>query len=312
MWDTQRRRSRRQLFGPHRWQVNAFDWHGPSGSGLVFSASADGTVAAVDLDAGAAVRRLLDLNEGQIWSEEAATAGRWRMVTALSAGGLGSTPGQLIFAGDDSGRCWALDPRIRGAVVGCVPVMKRGGKVTCVHAHTSGAPLLLTSGNDRAMRVWDVRAMKWSPAAAALSPGRCRGTSVASGQLDSAAVPIAHFVHPRTVTSAYWSPVSGGRIVSTCIDNRLRVWDYASLMGYAVGSALQAGNPTQNEPPQRTYVHSHEFARYLSPFRAVWDPKDPAERTVGVVLTLHRQRNMHFYCAFFATGGNWTIHLGSL
>ena len=54
---------------------------------------------------------------------------------------------------------------------------------------------------------------------------------------------------------------------------RLRVWDYV----------LSA-----NEAPDREIVHSHDFNRYLTPFRAEWDPKDSAERTfvVGRYCTL--------------------------
>ena len=48
---------------------------------------------------------------------------------------------------------------------------------------------------------------------------------------------------------------------------RIRVWDYM----------LSADGP-----PDREIVHSHDFNRYLTPFRAEWDPKDPAERTFVV------------------------------
>ena len=41
--------------------------------------------------------------------------------------------------------------------------------------------------------------------------------------------------------------------------------------------ALQA-----DRPPDREIVHSHDFNRYLTPFRAEWDPKDPFERVVVV------------------------------
>ncbi len=37
-----------------------------------------------------------------------------------------------------------------------------------------------------------------------------------------------------------------------------------------------------NEAPDREIVHSHDFNRYLTPFRAEWDPKDSAERTFVV------------------------------
>lgn len=48
---------------------------------------------------------------------------------------------------------------------------------------------------------------------------------------------------------------------------RLRVWDYL----------LSAGGP-----PDREIVHSHDFNRYLTPFRAEWDPTDDSERRVVV------------------------------
>ncbi|CAI7929119.1 unnamed protein product, partial [Closterium sp. NIES-54] len=52
--------------------------------------------------------------------------------------------------------------------------------------------------------------------------------------------------------------ITGTRILSTCQDNRLRVWD-------SVFCDLQH--------PSSTIVHSHDFNRYLSPFKAHWDPK---------------------------------------
>lgn len=64
--------------------------------------------------------------------------------------------------------------------------------------------------------------------------------------------------HKRVVNSAYFSPLSGSKIITTSIDNRIRVWD--SIFG-------NLGNPS------REIVHSHDFNRHLTPFRAEWDPK---------------------------------------
>jgi len=55
--------------------------------------------------------------------------------------------------------------------------------------------------------------------------------------------------------------------MSTCIDNRVRVWDYLHSI---------------DKPCDREIVHSHDFNRYLTPFRAEWDPKDPHERLLVV------------------------------
>lgn len=64
--------------------------------------------------------------------------------------------------------------------------------------------------------------------------------------------------HNRVVNSAYFSPQSGSKILTTSQDNRLRVWD--SIFGNL-------------DSPSREIVHSHDFNRHLTPFRAEWDPK---------------------------------------
>lgn len=69
---------------------------------------------------------------------------------------------------------------------------------------------------------------------------------------------IYDLAHKRVVNSAYFSPHSGSKILTTSQDNRLRVWD--SIFGNL-------------DSPSREIVHSHDFNRHLTPFRAEWDPK---------------------------------------
>jgi DNA damage-binding protein 2 len=71
--------------------------------------------------------------------------------------------------------------------------------------------------------------------------------------------------HPRALSAAFFSPLTGHSILTTCGDNRLRVWDNIAHADAAASREL---------------VHSHDFNRYLSPFKAVWDPKDTTERTI--------------------------------
>ncbi|KAL5984456.1 DNA damage-binding protein 2 [Asimina triloba] len=68
--------------------------------------------------------------------------------------------------------------------------------------------------------------------------------------------------HRRVVNSAYFSPLTGSKILTTSQDNRIGVWD--SIYG-------------DLESPSREIVHSHDFNRHLTCFRAEWDPKDPSE-----------------------------------
>lgn len=74
-------------------------------------------------------------------------------------------------------------------------------------------------------------------------------------EADSSLVSLAH---GRVVNSAYFSQHSGSKILTTSQDNRIRVWD--SIFGNL-------------ESPSREIVHSHDFNRHLTPFRAEWDPK---------------------------------------
>ena len=69
---------------------------------------------------------------------------------------------------------------------------------------------------------------------------------------------LAELPHPRVVNSAYFSPITGNKILTTCQDNRLRIYD-------CIFSNLAE--------PSREIVHSHDFNRYLTGFRAEWDPK---------------------------------------
>lgn len=94
------------------------------------------------------------------------------------------------------------------------------------------------------------------------------GKSTAGGPLQVACVE-----HPKVVNSASFSPITGQKLMTTCIDNRIRVWDYLLAI---------------DGPPSQEIVHSHDFNRYLTPFRAEWDPKDPAERLIAIGRYAHR------------------------
>ncbi|KAI8500590.1 WD repeat-containing protein 76 [Branchiostoma belcheri] len=67
------------------------------------------------------------------------------------------------------------------------------------------------------------------------------------------------YQHSRSVSSAYFSPASGSRILTTCFDDRIRVFDSS-----AIGQ--------QTVKPLREVRHNNQTGRWLTPFRAVWVP----------------------------------------
>lgn len=70
--------------------------------------------------------------------------------------------------------------------------------------------LLMTAGNDYTARVLDIRGL-----------GGKRGAG------DALAAPeLAIMTHSKVINSAYFSPVTGRKVLTTCQDNRIRVWDY--------------------------------------------------------------------------------------
>ncbi|XP_057278684.1 WD repeat-containing protein 76 [Pezoporus wallicus] len=73
--------------------------------------------------------------------------------------------------------------------------------------------------------------------------------------------------HTKSVASAYFSPVTGSRVVTVCADNKLRVYDTTSL------------SPTVTA--LSTVSHNNHTGRWLTRFRAVWDPKQEHCFVVG-------------------------------
>ncbi|KFP12452.1 WD repeat-containing protein 76, partial [Egretta garzetta] len=69
--------------------------------------------------------------------------------------------------------------------------------------------------------------------------------------------------HTKSVASAYFSPVTGNRVVTVCADDKLRVYDTTSLSTVAVLSTIS------------------NTGRWLTRFRAIWDPKQEDCFVVG-------------------------------
>ncbi|KAM4675404.1 WD repeat-containing protein 76 [Discoglossus pictus] len=84
--------------------------------------------------------------------------------------------------------------------------------------------------------------------------------------------------HTKSVASAYFSPISGNRILTTCADDRIRVYDSSNMSVAA--------------PLLTTIRHNNHTGRWLTRFRAVWDPKEDSCFVVG---SMARPRQIEVY-----------------
>uniref|UniRef100_A0A8C6Y282 WD repeat-containing protein 76 n=1 Tax=Naja naja TaxID=35670 RepID=A0A8C6Y282_NAJNA len=88
--------------------------------------------------------------------------------------------------------------------------------------------------------------------------------------------------HSKSVASAYFSPVTGNRVVTTCADDTLRIFGTHCLSTLA--------------PVLATIRHNNNTGRWLTRFQAVWDPKRDDSFVVG---SMTRPRQIQ---AFHASG----------
>ncbi|KMZ60778.1 putative DNA damage-binding protein [Zostera marina] len=202
--------------------------------GTIYTSSSDGSVSCTDLETGMS-SRLMDLNPDG-WNGPA----NWRMIYGLDC----NQEKGLLLAADNLGSLYMFDPRSNKMLTEPLLIHKRGSKVVGLHCNPFQSDILLSCGNDHFARIWDLRQL---------------GTGKSSS--------LCNLQHDRVVNSAYFSPRTGSKIVTTSQDNRIRVWDCIFR---------------DMERPAREIVHSHDFNRYLTPFRAEWDPKDPSESLIVI------------------------------
>ncbi|XP_076012092.1 WD repeat-containing protein 76 [Genypterus blacodes] len=84
--------------------------------------------------------------------------------------------------------------------------------------------------------------------------------------------------HSLSISSAYFSPSTGNRVVTTCMDDKIRIFDTSSQTA---------------SPPLLTSIrHNMHTGRWLSKLSAVWDPK---REDCFVVGSMERPRRMKVF-----------------
>ncbi|XP_052578752.1 WD repeat-containing protein 76 isoform X1 [Peromyscus californicus insignis] len=130
------------------------------------------------------------------------------------------------------------------------------GKIRTVHVHPVSRQYFIAAGL-RDVHVYDARCLN----------------SKRSQPL------ISLTEHSKSIASAYFSPVTGNRVVTTCADCKLRVFD---------SSALSCQIPLLT-----TVRHNTITGRWLTRFQAVWDPKQEDCFIVGSMAHPRRVEVFH-------------------
>ncbi|KAL9837912.1 WD repeat-containing protein 76 [Geothlypis trichas] len=108
--------------------------------------------------------------------------------------------------------------------------------------------------------------------------------------------------HTKSVASAYFSPVTGSRVVTVCADDRLRVYDTTSLSStVTLLSSIR---------------HNNNTGRWLTRFRAIWDPKQEHCFLVGsmaqprqIEVFQDTGRLLHSFCNVDCLGSVCSINV---
>ncbi|KAF8478549.1 WD40 repeat-like protein [Russula ochroleuca] len=138
-------------------------------------------------------------------------------------------------------------------------------KIGCVSVNPINPAFILTSSNNRTLKVWDVRKLeKLSVQRNGVLEFELQDVE----QLDKSFFRVgtttlrAECRHDKSVTSAYWDP-RGRSIVSTCYDDALRIWDVSP-------SLMTKDGPFPSFRPLARIRHNCQTGKWVSLFKAQW------------------------------------------
>ncbi|XP_023971358.1 WD repeat-containing protein 76 isoform X1 [Physeter macrocephalus] len=129
-------------------------------------------------------------------------------------------------------------------------------KIRTVHVHPVHRQYFITAGL-RDIHIYDARC---------LNPSRSKPL-------------ISLTEHTKSIASAYFSPLTGNRVVTTCADCKLRIFDSSCI--------------SSKIPLLTTIRHNTITGRWLTRFQAVWDPKQEDCIIVGSMAHPRRVEIFH-------------------
>ncbi|XP_052515822.1 WD repeat-containing protein 76 [Budorcas taxicolor] len=160
-----------------------------------------------------------------------------------------------LIVGHWDGSMSLVDRRTPGT--SCEKLIKSSlSKIRTVHVHPVQRQYFITAGL-RDIHIYDARCLK---------PSRNQPL-------------ISLTEHTKSIASAYFSPLTGNRVVTTCADCKLRIFDSSCI--------------SSKIPLLTTIRHNTITGRWLTRFQAVWDPKQEDCVIVGSMAQPRRVEIFH-------------------
>ncbi|XP_033108047.1 WD repeat-containing protein 76-like isoform X2 [Anneissia japonica] len=230
------------LFEPHSRPINCFKF-APMDCGKFLSCSYDGTV------------RCGDLNK-LVFEDVYCTnpdEDQW-----LSYFDFLSPDGSQLLIGQNmkAGYAALIDRRTNSSPVQTYKLHDRNVKTVSIHPLKKN--YFVTASTDTTVALWDLRMLS--------NEGKNK--------------PLSYLPHLKTVSSAFFSPVTGSQVLTTSVDDRLRIADF-DMSGSTQGLNLKT-----------TIRHNNHTGRWLSSFRAQWHPR---LEDVFVVGSMDRPRRIELF-----------------
>ena len=158
-----------------------------------------------------------------------------------------------LWLGTNTGQIGAADHRAGPKAVVQTFSECHEKKVNTLSFEAARGWLLASSSTDCTVAVWDVRA--------------------------SFKRPLARLAHPKSSQAAMWAPDGSRRLLTTCMDDTLRVFDLSAAFplaevrattGTAAARGKGRGGATDAFAPSRAIRHCTQTGRWVVPFRAIW------------------------------------------
>ncbi|KAJ8049440.1 WD repeat-containing protein 76 [Holothuria leucospilota] len=232
------------LFNPHVRPINCLQFC-PSQPSKIYTCSYDGTVRCGDFEKGVFDEIYATDEEDDAWIH--------------SFDFLDSSGTKLLLAQNQRGGYVTIEDTRSSGKIGEKLYRLHEKNIRTVSVHPMKRQYFVTASTDSTMALWDIRKLN------------------SSGSSKS----ICCLTHGKGLNSAYFSPLTGTKILSTCADDRLRICHLEESGDIVKGATVAISKS-----------HNNHTGRWLTKFRATWHPRC---EEIFVVGSMARPRRIELF-----------------